>query len=237
MMVEAPDIETSSEDYAGRFRGPVGDYFLQVQSDITLELIRDWPQASVLDVGGGHGQNVKPLLEHGYRLTIYGSDFSCLYRVKNLYGDLNYQFQAGSLLALPYADRSFDIVISYRLISHMTQWREVIAELSRVARHAVLIDFPTWMSLNALTPLLFGLKKKVEKNTRTYSSFRPDELKAVFKRNGFPQITMKSEFFWPMVLHRALNRPALTGTLENLCRAAGLTRVFGSPVIMRASRN
>ena len=78
------------------------------------------------------------------------------------------------------------------------------------------------MSLNALTPLLFGLKKKVEKNTRTYISFRPDELKAVFKQSGFSHITMKSEFFWPMVLHRAINRPAITSALENLCRAVGL---------------
>ena len=72
------------------------------------------------------GENVKPLLEHGYGLTIFGSDFSCGDRLKRLYGDLNYQFQAGSLLALPYAERSFDVVISYRLIAHMTQWREVM---------------------------------------------------------------------------------------------------------------
>jgi len=234
---ETPDIETSSEDYASRFRGPVGDYFLKVQSDITLEFIRDWPGANVLDVGGGHGQNVKPLLEHGYGLTIYGSDLSCRNRVKRLYGDSSYTFQAGPLLALPFADRSFDVVISYRLISHTAQWRKVIEELSRVARHAILIDFPTWNSLNALTPLLFGLKKKVEKNTRTYISFRPAELKAVFRRSGFSQITTTSEFFLPMVLHRSINRPAVTGIVENVCRAVGLTAAWGSPVIMRGRRN
>jgi 2-polyprenyl-3-methyl-5-hydroxy-6-metoxy-1,4-benzoquinol methylase len=234
---ETPDIETSSDDYASRFHGPVGDYFLKVQSEITLALICNWPGASVLDVGGGHGQNVKPLLEHGYPLTIYGSHSSCINRVKRLHGDRGYEFQAGSLLALPFADRSFDVVISYRLISHMVQWRKVIAELSRVARHAILIDFPTWMSLNALTPLLFGLKKKIEKNTRTYISFRPGELKALFRQCGFSRLLTRGEFFLPMVLHRSINRPTLTGRLENVSRSLGLTALLGSPVIMRATRS
>ena len=35
---ETADIETASEDYASRFAGEVGRYFLQVQADITLQL-------------------------------------------------------------------------------------------------------------------------------------------------------------------------------------------------------
>ena len=51
---EKADIETSSEDYAKRFSGEVGKYFLDVQAKITLDLLKDLPNSSVLDVGGGH---------------------------------------------------------------------------------------------------------------------------------------------------------------------------------------
>ena len=68
----------------------------------------------------------------------------------------------GRLYKLPVADRSFDLVIAVRLISHVPEWRRLIAELCRVARQAVVIDYPSKSGLNALTPLLFGMKKSVE---------------------------------------------------------------------------
>jgi len=36
MFLETADIESSTEDYATRFSGPVGEYFLNVQTEITL---------------------------------------------------------------------------------------------------------------------------------------------------------------------------------------------------------
>ena len=51
---ETADIETSSEDYASRFAGGVGRYFLDEQTRITLELLGDVRGSSVLDVGGAH---------------------------------------------------------------------------------------------------------------------------------------------------------------------------------------
>ena len=52
---ETADVETSSEDYARRFSGRVGEYFLEVQARAALDLLVPWPGARVLDVGGGHG--------------------------------------------------------------------------------------------------------------------------------------------------------------------------------------
>jgi 2-polyprenyl-3-methyl-5-hydroxy-6-metoxy-1,4-benzoquinol methylase len=63
---EYADVETSSEGYARRFSGEVGKYFLEVQTQITLELLKPWPRARVLDVGGGHGQLALPLVNAGY---------------------------------------------------------------------------------------------------------------------------------------------------------------------------
>ena len=68
------DIETSSEDYARRFSGKVGEYFLTVQSEITLQLLEQWEKAKVLDVGGGHVVHIRDICavfltesgEHGH---------------------------------------------------------------------------------------------------------------------------------------------------------------------------
>jgi hypothetical protein len=40
-----PDVETSSEGYAGRFAGGVGAWFLEAQARITLALLAPWPRA------------------------------------------------------------------------------------------------------------------------------------------------------------------------------------------------
>ena len=77
-LVEDADIGTSSEDYARRFTGAVGRWFIETQTRITLGFLDALPVgASVLDVGGGHAQITPPLLEAGYEVTVAGSDPSC----------------------------------------------------------------------------------------------------------------------------------------------------------------
>ncbi len=58
---ETADIETSSDGYANRFGGKTGAWMLAVQERVTKQLLRDVPaSATVLDVGGGHGQLAIP---------------------------------------------------------------------------------------------------------------------------------------------------------------------------------
>ncbi len=72
---EDADVSSSSDDYARRFAGAVGQWFLDIQTGITLDLLRELPPAaSVLDVGGGHAQVAPPLIAAGYDVTVIGSD-------------------------------------------------------------------------------------------------------------------------------------------------------------------
>ena len=75
------DIETSSEDYARRFSGKIGEYFLDIQTRITLDQLKPYPKAAILDVGGGHAQIAVPLIKAGFNLTIVGSDDVCKERL------------------------------------------------------------------------------------------------------------------------------------------------------------
>lgn len=233
---ETPDIETSSDNYAQRFAGAIGAWFLRVQEDATLHMLRDFPNAQLLDVGGGHGQLTPALVQRGYGVTVLGSHVCCRNRIQSLIDQNLCTFEVGNILDLPYPDRAFDIVISYRLLPHVVQWKQCISELTRVAQYVVLIDYPSTRSVNYIAPLLFQLKKRLEGNTRSFLSFRESELLWTFQACGFKRIDRFPEFFFPMVVHRVLKSPKLSSTIEHICQIVGLTSILGSPIILKLIR-
>jgi len=233
---ETADIETSSDDYARRFAGEIGSWFLALQEEATLRMLAPYPGAAILDVGGGHGQLTDALVRNGYRVTVLASDDICKRRIHKLIDENRCSFTVGNLLDLPYPNQTFDIVVSYRLLSHISQWRRFISELTRVAQKAAIVDYPALRSVNSLVPLLFHLKKHLEGNTRPFTSFKESELFEVFRSSGFVCADRYPEFFLPMVLHRILKRPTLSSAIERICRLSGATSLFGSPVILKLVR-
>jgi 2-polyprenyl-3-methyl-5-hydroxy-6-metoxy-1,4-benzoquinol methylase len=233
---EHADIETASDGYAARFAGPAGSWMLSVQERIVLGWLRRSPGASVLDVGGGHGQLALPLARAGFGVTVLGSDGVCVKRIEAEVKAGWIKFAVGDPVALPFPDRAFDVVVSIRLLPHCDAWPQLIAELCRVARRAVIVDYPTDQSLNFFSSALFGAKKKIEKNTRPFTLFRHRAVAAEFARHGFGAAARQGEFFLPMVLHRMLKCPAVSAVLEGLCGALGLKLLLGSPVLARFER-
>ena len=209
---------------------------LDVQTRAVKAILRDLPAGTVLDMGGGHGQLVDLLQDAGWRVTVHGSDSACETNLRNLHGKTGCDFMQGDLLSLPLQDQSFDLVIAVRLLSHVDDWRRLLAEMCRVARRTVVTDYPGKFALNALTPLLFGLKKSLEGNTRTYSSFSRQELATEFSLHGLGSTRQVKQFFLPMVIHRLGNGSWPFRAAEAACRAIGLTALAGSPVIIRADR-
>lgn len=234
---EDADVETSSEAYARRFAGPVGEFFLEVQAAATLDLLRPWPGSSLLEVGGGHGQLTGPLVEAGHDVTVYGSDPACEARVRAWTAGGRARFASGDLLHAPFPDRSFDVVLAHRLLPHVRRFRELAAELARLARRAVIVDYPTRRSVNAVGELFFDWKKRVEGDTRPFTVFPDREVEAAFAAHGFRPTARRPEFLLPMALHRATGSLALARGLERAAAALGLTRRFGSPVVLRLARD
>lgn len=233
---ELADIETSSAGYAARFAGPVGRWMLDRQEKLVLEGLREAGAQSVLDVGGGHGQLAHPLVAAGFELTVLGSETVCADRIADLVMSGKCRFVVGSVVALPFPDQSFDAVVTVRLLPHCARWNQLIRECARVARRVVMLDYPLKSGLNALAPILFGAKRKLEKNTRTWRNFKHAEVARAFAAAGFVPAGRSGQFFWPMVLHRAMKNVALSSALEWLPDRLGLTRRFGTPVIAKFSR-
>lgn len=228
---ETADIHTASDEYATRFAGPTGAWMLSVQESITRRLLGPNTHQTILDVGGGHGQLASPLCTASFHVTVLGSDPSCAHRIQREIHSGSCHFQVANLIDLPFPNRSFDAVICFRLLTHCHHWTNLIRELCRVARHTVIVDYPTSQSLNSIAPLLFGAKRKFEGNTRTWRLFKHREVHGEFLKNGFYLARADKQFFLPMVLHRMLKNRPLSSSLEALCRYLGLTRLAGSPVI------
>jgi 2-polyprenyl-3-methyl-5-hydroxy-6-metoxy-1,4-benzoquinol methylase len=234
---EDADIGTSSEDYASRFTGSVGRWFVETQTRITLSLLRALPVgASVLDVGGGHAQIAPPLIEAGYEVTVAGSDPVCAARLKPWLDNGRCRFEVADLQALPYPDRSFEAVVCLRLLAHSVSWTGLIRELCRVADRSVVIDYPSRRSINLVGEYFFSVKKNLELNTRRFLTFTPAEIARAFTSQGFIIGATEPQFLWPMVLHRLTNRAGLSNAAELPGRLLGLTRRYGSPVLLRADR-
>ena len=234
----APDVETASDAYRGRFASPAGQYFLQVQTALVAELLDDLDSPlRVLEVGGGHGQLTPHLLDRGYEVWVHGSDARCDRQIRSqLMREPRLQFVSSSLWSLPFDDTEFDVVIGLRLMAHVEDWRGLLREMGRVSRRRVLIDYASAVGFNAFSRLLFGAKRRVEGNTRPFFCHRGGAVQAALRKVGFRVTGSRSQFFLPMAVHRLWDRPGVSSVLEVCSRGVGLTRLLGSPVLLRADR-
>jgi len=233
---ETADVETASIGYAARFSGDIGQYFLARQAAITLKLLHDMPGVRMLDVGGGHAQLAGPLSKEGFDVTVTGSTDSCGIALGQRVSRKQVNYLSCDSLNLPFDDASFDVVLSFRLLSHAEHWQELIAELCRVASACVIIDYADKRSSNIFYDLFFGMKQKLEGDTRPFILFSRSQISQEFRKNGFSAPRFRPEFLLPMVVHRKLNNRTFSTLIENLFRWTGLTRLFGAPVILRSDR-
>lgn len=234
---EDADVETASADYAKRFDSRVGAWMLATQAGITMDLLGDLPSASVLDVGGGHGQVAQVLAGRGHAVSVLGSsERAVAVTLRPAIEAGRVTFLTGDLRNPPVDPKSFDVVVSYRLLAHVHDLAGLVAGLARSARIAVIVDYATTRSFNAGADLLFAAKKQVERNTRPFLVQRDADIEALFRQNGFERRARRPQFFWPMALHRGLQSPALSRGLEGVASMLGLRALLGSPVIARFDR-
>ena len=233
-----PDIETSSEAYARRFSGETGKYFLARQLELFLQFLPKGKKLRILEVGGGHGQMTGALLKLGHEVVIHGSADSCQARIASLLAGYPSQlsFVRAELEALPFPSRSFDVVSAFRLLPHILSTPDFLAQLCTISRSQVIFDYAPKAGFNALTPLLFPIKKLIEKNTREYFCHSESTLIEILMQHGFQAAKTKGQFVIPMGIHRALKNAELSQKIEALLQKIHCDDLIGSPRIMSAFR-
>ena len=136
----------------------------------------------VLEIGCGIGSVVFELSKQGYDVT--GTDISraaIAYGLKK-YDDIRLEVQAAE--TLPYADESFDVVLSFDLFEHIAQIDRHVGEVRRVLRPggAYLFQTPNKYS-NAIYETLWT--KSLQWRRYHPSLHSPGQLKRRLARHGF----------------------------------------------------
>lgn len=234
---ERADEHSASDAYAERFSGKTGKWFLDVQLEKTLELLRDFSPhtTTILDVGGGHGQLALPLAELGYAVTVLGSSEKAFHQI-NKRPELKIKKIYADVLARTLPEQSYDVVLCFRILPHTLAWQSLLTELCYLSKQAIIFDYPSAESINSIAPLFFKTKKKLEKNTRPYLTFTAEQIQQELKKQHNIIAAEQKQYALPMALHRALKQPGISRGLEGVCASMGLTKKFGSPIIVKAER-
>ena len=88
----------------------------------------------VLDVACGEGYGSSLLAKHAKSVTGVDIDADTVARARSKYRAPGLRFEAGSVSRLPLPDASFDCVVSFETLEHLTEQEEMLAELRRVLR-------------------------------------------------------------------------------------------------------
>jgi len=227
-----------AEQYdADRFGGAFGRYLHDREVALFSRLAGETRR--VLDAGAGTGKLSLALLRQGRRVTTV--DFSLemvkVARRKVVDAGLEGRFVLSDVQALCFRDLAFQGTVSSRVLMHVPDWRDGLAELCRVTGEVLVIDFPPTLSvagIDALRKRLFpGRHGEFREAYRTFSL---RGVAAELGRHGFRIAELDRGWFLPVAWHRRLDAPNWSRRIERCFRGLGLVRLFGAPVTVKAVR-
>ena len=154
----------------------------------------------VLEVGCGPGDLARRLFssEQDY----IGVDISQeeVSRARSAHPDLD--FRAASIYELPFADRSFDLVVACEVLEHLAEPRRGLDELNRVCSGHLLASVP-WEPAWRLLNLARGAYLRQFGNTPGHLQHFSRRRFRRLVRQRFELVTERRPFPWTMLLARA----------------------------------
>lgn len=90
----------------------------------------------VLEIGGGSGAMAEAIIHsHGQvNLTTTDVDPAMIQAAQRSLTGLPIEARQADATALPFADESFDMVVSFLMLHHVVEWEQAVAEVARVLR-------------------------------------------------------------------------------------------------------
>jgi SAM-dependent methyltransferase len=190
---------------------------------------------TILDAGCGTGALTSTLVERTKTARITGLDFSPVY-VEHARQQVSFprvEFMVGDICALPFADASFDRVLTLLVLHFVPQSEKAVAELRRVARPGATVGATVWDARGGLVAgrIFFDAAaaldaKGNERRARNYTRpmTRPGELANAWRAAGFLDVrdttlTIRMEFasfddYWAPYLGKDGPGPEYMATLD-----------------------
>ena len=221
-----------------RFGGPIGELIARTQARVLANMAGRIKDREMLDVGTGTGRAAFILALGGAHVTAVDASEEMLAIARQRAADqlLKITFQQGDAHALDFPDRSFDAVVSFRMLMHTPQWKRCVAELCRVAERLVIVDYPSATSVALFESLARRVAHAAGAKTEPYRVFTHGTIAEAFDRNGFRIRSVHRQFVLPIAFHKAIRSRRFTLWSENVLDHAGLLEPFGSPVTLVAER-
>lgn len=217
-----------------RFGGPIGRYILEREATWMAEAIQPAPGRRILDVATGSGRAAIGFAAAG--ATVIGLDFSRemlrVGRDRAAASAVRVALGVADAHHLPIATQSVDAAVCLRLLMHVIDWRGCVAELCRVARSRVVVDFPARGSAAAIESAARRAAHRLGRGGEAYRVIAERDMVAAFAAHGFRLARTRRLFVLPIALHKAVGRLGFTKALEGALGSMGLNRLFGSPVMM-----
>jgi ubiquinone/menaquinone biosynthesis C-methylase UbiE len=221
-----------------RFGGSFGRYLEVTEVAALTSAIAPYRE-SVLDVGAGTGKLSLPLLEQRRQVVSLDASLEMLSVAKSkaLHAGLKLLPVICDVHNLCFGDHTFECVVCSRVLMHLRNQDRAIDELCRVAKTAIILDFPPLLSLAGVDSLFKRGIIKFIARVQPYRAFRVRQIVRRLTGNGFEIVSVRRQFFLPVILHRMLDRPKLSEKLEGFLDRLGLVRALGAPVTIKAVRN
>jgi len=118
-----------------RYGGPFGQHLENLEVETFLSMI-DPTSQTILDLGAGTGKLSIPLILKSKKVLSADSSVHMLKIAKLKSHKLNIEMKAviSDAHCLSFRDRTFDCVVSSRLLMHLIDWKKGIKELCRISK-------------------------------------------------------------------------------------------------------
>lgn len=146
-----------------------------------------------IDVGAGAGRHSFEALRRGAVVTAFDMDEVELKGVDDMFGamaevgevppDGSGEVRVGTILDMPYADGTFDVVLASEILEHVPEIDRAVAELVRITAPggALVITVPRWLPER----ICWALSDEYHANEGGHIRiFRADELQATVEAHG-----------------------------------------------------
>lgn len=221
-----------------RFGGPIGSLQAEIQARVIADFAGPLAGKSAVDVGTGTGRAALIMAAAGAEVTALDASAEMLRvaRARAEHRQAGIRFEVGDAHHLAHPDRAFDVAVSLRVLMHTPGWRQCIAELCRVARQRVIVDFPSAGSVASAQAVTRRLAAAAGSTIEAYRVFTEATIRHELEAHGFRVAQIHRQFVLPVAFHKRIGSRAFTERVEGALAAVGLLRLCGSPVTMLAER-
>jgi SAM-dependent methyltransferase len=219
------DTNVVTEYHEGRYGGAVGRWFLESEQVAFRAMAADLGDIHmVLDIGTGTGK-LRPSLRTDSFVGL-DSSLHMLGVSRKMWGEVPHVL--GDSIKLPFLSDSIDLVVASRVLMHVPNWSQMIAEACRVATRAVLLDYPTRPSVAAMEPSMWRWTRG-RNAPPVHRIFAQSEVDEAFGSAGFECTNTRKGYLLPYRLHRILRSSMFSARMEGTFSRIGLTKRYGSP--------